>query len=368
MEGYQRTARIVIVNLAVLGVGIAIAELVFGAWLNPGGLNRLNLVKGRTVVYHVDELYEAESSAPVRYTRDKYGLRGAYGDDPSRIDLLTVGGSTTDQRYIPDGLTWQDVLQEQFLSVGRPIVVVNAGVDGQSTIGHIRNFDWWFPYVPNLRPRYVLFGVGLNDFYLGGEDSDWDVLVQDTFIEAIKEKSALWHLVRTMRGVVKATRVRAGHRRVDFVTLQWTSQPLQNSYEFMSSPLDAFAHRLRLLASRTRSLGAKPIFVTQPSRQYKLATDGVRGQTEVSTYAGRQINGVDYYHLRRAFDTVTATLCREEHLVCVDLAAEPGWEDADFYDFEHLTPRGANKFGLHLFEKLRTLEDIAGLGAASVKE
>lgn len=372
MKRYKRILGIFLVNLAVFSVGIVIIELLWGAWLNPKNLNRLNLIKDQALKYDVSGLYETASPI-IKYSRDKYGLRGTYGDDPSQIDLLTVGGSTTDLRYISDDSTWQNVLQKQFASIGTPIVVANAGVDGQSTFGHIKDFDWWFPYVPGLKPGYILFYIGLNDFYkYKDENSDYNALVypgRHSLVAAIRENSALWHLARTIRGAYRATVVlKLGHRKVDFAMVQWTREPLQNNYVFMSSRLDAYAQRLRILVDRTRNLNSKAIFVTQPSRQFRPTQSGVQGRADVSTYEGRQINGVDYYNIMRQFNDVMEAVCRETNTFFIDLAAQSGWEDGDFYDFAHMTPRGARKLGLYLFEKLRPIVNAAEPGAAPDKE
>ena len=71
-------------------------------------------------------------------------FRGNY-NSTADIDILTVGGSTTKQHYIGDGFTWQDILSKNFQSHNEQISVVNAGIDGQSTFGHINNFHDWFP-------------------------------------------------------------------------------------------------------------------------------------------------------------------------------------------------------------------------------
>jgi len=131
------------VNFTLLVIGILVAEIFFGNWFYPDNLNRLNIIRSRTVKYDIAGLYDSSSKA-ISITRDQYGLRGAF-QLPADIDILTVGGSTTDQRYITDGKTWQDVLQQKFESIGKNVKVANAGVDGQSTFGHIKNFDWWFP-------------------------------------------------------------------------------------------------------------------------------------------------------------------------------------------------------------------------------
>ena len=41
---------------------------------------------------------------------------------------------TTDQVYISDGLTYQDVLSEEFKKNNKDVIV--CGIDGQSTFGH----------------------------------------------------------------------------------------------------------------------------------------------------------------------------------------------------------------------------------------
>ena len=163
MKRLKRILTILTINCLLLGAGLVILELVFGGWFNPGNLNRLNLIKDDVRLYEVTHLYNAPRPV-IQYSRDKYGLRGAYGR-PDNIDILTVGGSTTDQRFIPDGETWQDVLQDRFAQTGVTVVIANAGVQGQSTYGHIKNFKWWFPLIPDLTPDYILFYVGLNDFY-----------------------------------------------------------------------------------------------------------------------------------------------------------------------------------------------------------
>lgn len=355
------------VNLAVFGVGIAIVELLFGAWFSPDNLNRLNLIRGRIFNSDVSGLYETPSPI-IKYSRDKYGLRGSCGD-PSRINLLTVGGSTTDQRYISDGSTWQDVLQNRFAAVGSPVVVGNAGVDGQSTFGHIKNFDWWFPYIPNLKPGYILFYVGLNDFYKD-EGSEFDEIDRDTLVTVIKEHSALWHLLRTVKGTYEALlKLKLGHNKVDFAKMQWTREPLQNNYAFMSPRLDAYAQRLRILVARTRGLGSEPIFVTQPSRFFRRTASGVQGLEDViPTYDGRRVNGVDFYHMMNQFNQVMQTVCNEEHVLFIDLAADPGWDDADFYDYVHMSPKGARKVGICLFEKLENVIAVSGSALVSQEE
>ena len=73
------------------------------------------------------------------------------------IDFLVLGGSTTEEKFIDDNDTWTEKLEKKFIKDGKDIEVVNAGIDGQSTIGHIYNFEKWFPHIKNLNPKFIIF-------------------------------------------------------------------------------------------------------------------------------------------------------------------------------------------------------------------
>ena len=364
----KRTLSILIVNATILCVGLVIVELLFGAWLDPKRLNRLNLIRDRTLHFHVSGLYETPSPV-IQYSRDQYGLRGTHGN-PGRIDLLTVGGSTTDQRYISDGATWQNVLQKQFSDSGIPITVANAGVDGQSTFGHIKNFDWWFPHVPNLRPKFVLFYVGLNDFHKDVGHWRDRLLLPDrtqTLGAVFWEQSVLCHLWRASRGAYRARVLQVGHRSIDFASIQWIREPLLDDYGFMRPRLDAYAERLRILVARTRDFGSRPVFVSHPSRQYRISASGIEGQAGVTVYDGRQMNGVDHYHMMKRFDDTTEVVCRRMGVPFVDSLTDMHWNDDEFYDFHHMTPAGAKKVGIQLFYRLKDIVGVAEPGVAASK-
>ena len=350
----KRVISILFVNSALIGLGIVILELFFGSWVRSDSLNRLSIIRSQTLNYDIEDLYDSPSGRAI-YTRDQYGLRGSF-KNPSEIDILTVGGSTTDQRYVADGQTWQDVIQEHFRSIGKEVVLANAGVDGQSTVGHIRSFEWWFPMIPDLRPTYIIFYVGVNDFYIE-ENYGYDALVIDSNMSVrqhIRQKSALYHVLRTLRGVYQAQiRHKIGHGGIDVAQLQLTNRPLQSSYDIlMRDRLTEYAERLDVLIARSREFGAEPIFATQPSRLYRLNNGTVEGTRTESLYGDVRINGVDYYYMMRKLDEVTISVCREHNAVCFDIAKEQVWTDSDFYDLTHMTPSGTRKLGGLLFEIL----------------
>jgi hypothetical protein len=345
--------RVVAVNVLVLATGVVTLEIAFGNWIFPNQLNQLHIPKLVHRIYDSSGLYPG--GGMVEYKRDRYGFRGLY-PDVANIDVLAIGGSTTDQRYIDEGKTWQDILRRNFARFGCNLSVVNAGVDGQSTYGHIKNFHWWFPYVPKLRVRYFLFYVGLNDFYKE-EGDEYDLLMgpsAPTLKTAVQEKSALYYLYRTLRGIYLAEFVhKIGHHSLDREALSWTTTPkLRDHRELMRGRLDSYKRRLLILSELVRKWQATPIFVTQPSGRYRVRGGQVYGMAEEFSYEGVSVNGVDYYYMLREFNRTTVEVGRSVGAVAIDLAGELEFADDDFYDESHNTPQGTAKIGDYLYRKL----------------
>jgi hypothetical protein len=355
MKRLIQIPKILAINSLILVFGFVILEITFGGWLNNSKLNRLNLVKDRVLNFDVSQIYK-DPHPITKYSRDKYGLR-TNNLTPNNIEILTVGGSTTDQRLIRDGETWQDVLHKCLEQAGMPLGIANAGVDGQSTYGHIKNFEWWFPYIPDLKPKYILFYVGLNDFYKDVGD-DYDRLGPDdknfNLKEEIKKNSVFWYMFRTFRDAYIAMVVKKiGHGAINFSESSWTREALQNDYSFMNKRLNDYRDRLRILADLTYKFGAKPIFVSQPSRMYRFTANGIVGWSKAAYYdSDYQYNGVDFYYMMRKLDSVTRAVAIEKGASFVDLASHNIWVDDDFYDLIHMTPQGAKKVGEELAKEL----------------
>ena len=339
-----------LISGAILLVGLLILELAFGNWLRPNRMNRLNLIRNARLTHDVSSLYEIPSGR-ITYIRDQYGLRGHY-DNPGAIDILTLGGSATDQRYITEGSTWQDVLSEDFARSGRRVSVVNAGVDGQSTVGHIRDFDWWFPNVPGLKPKFFLYYVGFNDFFTRVAFDE--LVAAPSLATSIKESSALFGLFLKVRGTYRAMVVaQVGHTAVDFSKLEWTSEPQHADHRALASEwLQRYRDRLRLLLTRTRAAGGTPICVTQPARYYRVDGERVTGVAANLPFNGGSVNGVDYFLIMNGLHDATLEICGEFRGLGIDAARKIEWTDADFYDYVHHTPQGARKLGDYLHSQL----------------
>ena len=349
----KNAAFVILVNLFFLSLGILALEFRYGNWRQDNGLIRLGVQR------NIDVVSEDEAITPphiIHYKRDANGLRGPFKDVRS-LDLLTVGGSTTDQVELSEGETWQDVLAEHFHSDGKEIQIANGGIPGQSVYGHVRNFKLWYSKIPEIHAKYVLAYVGINDICVDpdffedymAEGKNWKTL--------FKKRSALYLIYRKIRGSILYFRSqRYTTDEPESTELKWTNQPrVKNPGPVFEDNVKAYKKRIRRLLQRIREFHSIPIFVTQRTYSYFQSNGKVTGVDRKDLCHDAFINGVDEYYLMNLFNQATLDMCREEKLTCFDLAKEVEFVQDDFYDLMHNTPSGSKKIGDYLYTKLKPI-------------
>ncbi|MDA1023358.1 MAG: SGNH/GDSL hydrolase family protein [Proteobacteria bacterium] len=357
------------VNLGLLMAFAVVIELIFGSIFF--GENYGILVVDRNASRRFDAT-ERYGGGITEYRRDKHGLRGKY-PDPSKIDILTIGGSTTNEILIDEGKTWSDRLAAEFAIANRPMVVVNAGVDGQSTVGHLKIFELWFPKIPNFRPRYILAYIGINE--LGHVQPNrpankWELMIESnkTIKQYLKNNSALYGLYRTAKGMIRAREAMLVHSTPGG-PYEWKAPALPPDVAAaemkFASFLDAYGARVRELIRRIRDLGAKPVIVTQHFGHYRLRGGLVFGLVAKERYEnvwmGRVIEkgtvDIGSYESLMAHNRRAMKVCQEVKAICIDVSEELEFEDGDHYDLLHTTPKGSAKIAKFIFERLKAQID-----------
>ncbi len=344
--------RVVFINLGILLVLLVIAELIFGNWLWGPNYGAMNIPRNVDRYFDTSGLYK--SGGRSRYSRDALGLRGPY-DDAGRIDVLTIGGSTTNQLFIDDDKTWQAHMRRRFSEAGKPAIVVDASVDGQSARGHIAAFDRWLSQLPGLKAKYVLAYVGINDVALDDAaiyDSMEATDASRRFRNAIANKSALYALFRTIRGMIRAREMHLVHGSAPIQGLDWGKyRPVEEPAPpdpARERDLAAYAERLTVLIGRIRAFGSKAVLVTQPTAEFRVRDGWV--WVPRNRDGGLNPSG---FHIMDRFNRVTMSTCRAAGAICVDLARTVAFEEGDFYDRVHNTPAGTRKVGEFLYRQLK---------------
>ena len=346
----MKTIKVVFVNFVVFIFLGVIVESIFGYWFFGPNLGFLNVKINQTRVDSNSPFYPPETK--VVYRRDQYGLRGDYGS-PENITILAVGGSTTNDRVANEGDTWTDVLQQNLHAFGKNEIIANAGIDGHSTVGHIRSFELWFNKIPNLSPKYIIYYVGINDRGVSAGDIPLpDRLKSTNVVRRIsnytKNHSFFVRGFGNLKGFLAARRIGVAYELWDFREIEpefaFAAQTFEPDRRFLAS-LDAYRQRLQTLFFLTSKFGAESIFVTQPVGLVKKEEGGlyvVNGSDADSIY----LQMIEYNRVLMEF-------CASVEATCIDLASELDFGLKDFYDSSHTTPSGSRKIGKFLSKKLR---------------
>ncbi len=362
--GLRRIVRVAGINLALIGVGLLLFELAFGGWLDDSD-PLLGFAKPRNVQWSFSAPWAPDGTV---YTRDSNGLRGVDGPLDT-VFMLTMGGSTTDQRYLSDDATWQEQLQRRIEADGGTADIVNAGIDGQSSVGHIKNFPQWITRIEDLKPRFILFYVGINDFYAPDTNAFDGDLAKTGIGRRIRDRSALVALGRVLESVLRGStdetgaERRAGHAFNGVHTAGYVDQRVLEqccNQAFLVTSFAALGERIVRLAELSRGMGAEPIFVTQRSALWMRHADGIVGAPGLR-YASPSIltdlgamTGVDRHDVEKAQARAVMEACATVKAVCLDLFADAAFElQRDFYDAFHNTPAGAQVVADYLFGALR---------------
>ena len=152
--------KILSINLFITGFIIIITDLLLSKYF--GYFPALNIPE--TFVEHEEtfdtrEIEKSNKSINSKYSRDKNGYRPYKPINESNAVIFTIGGSTTDQRYVDDEKTWQRIME-----ASANITVINGGAEGQSSYGHLLAIkNWHAKVLPTEKVSKVIFYLGVND-------------------------------------------------------------------------------------------------------------------------------------------------------------------------------------------------------------
>ena len=329
-------------------IGIALVELALRSLTKDDPWERTreaNILRNFQFSYDISQLYE-DRTETVEYVRNEFGLRDFCGS-PEEIEILTIGGSTTDQRYVSYSSTYQNIIEERMkMSSDVFGCVSNAGVDGHSTWGHLYSFENWFPLIPELKPKIILLYVGLNDANFLRASSP--IIGYDTQrTDGIKGFLKRFEIVRTLLPIYRLLRQQydnasaayAGHALKPLINEDYIVNVMNEQTEFLANQnAIAFRFRMENLLGEILAIGAMPLCVTQPHRFVKEIDGEMRG---VGNVLGEGFSGIDYDYSLRKLNEVIIELCGSN---TVDLYSHE-FSNSHFYDGVHTTASGSEEIG-----------------------
>jgi lysophospholipase L1-like esterase len=308
---------------------------------------------------------------PSRFSINSDGIRGDELPSQSTLNILCIGGSTTECLYLDQSETWPHLVQVQLQEKLRPqqqVWIGNIGMAGRRTREHLLQMQKLLPELD--RVDAVILLVGCNDIMRRlAEDDKYepDILTSQQGEDAVldrafaqrprssslwpPQKAALSRYLRAAKNLVQSKlhiedeigevyQIRRARRA--------SSTQIRNELPNMSSGLAEYSRNLSGIAQCAETRGVRLILMTQPS----LYRDDLTAQ-EISTLWMGGIGplsaepGQGYYSVEaleeafRMYNQALRTFCEEESIELIDLEAVIPKSTAVFYDDVHFTEHGA---------------------------
>ena len=343
----KKLSRLISINLLFFFISVVIIELFFGYWFDEYNFgpymreHRLKKIPYQVTYDKINYNYD--------YLRNSLAFRGAEIDS-NNIKIIMVGGSTTDERYKPEELSIVGNLNDKFKEKDISKKIINAGIEGQSTRGHIANFRFWFKRIENFKPEYIIFYIGINDaIFLMAPHSDLqDGFIKnpnklESFLDNLKSRSIFSDLFRKIKlkyyKKAEEKRIIYDHdyainknikNNISYLSYQEKSKKfdLDKLTESKKNIVNKYLKNVDILFNLTNSINAQPIFINQPALRHENA---------------ETLFLLNYSLIAH---------CEKKKYKCIDLAKNFKALDNFWWDRIHTTPLGSQAISNHIFPKL----------------
>jgi lysophospholipase L1-like esterase len=343
-------------NLKALFFGLLVALVlceivlrIYNPFTNFTKQGKLVLPAKQQTVF--DNQWIKQLDAKINYSRNALGFRGPMPTDSiAKLNsIITIGGSTTECRFLSDSTTWSFLLGEQLKDSVPNVWVNNAGIDGHSTFGHLLLMK---EYIIKLKPKYVLLLTGVNDVetekperFDVANDNRLQYGSVKQFIKSLLQKTEIGSTFYQFYAIRLAYKKGLIHKEVDFKQLKdttYTPAYIQETISKQKNYLIGYQSRLQEIVNICKANSIKPILLTQPSLygSYVDSTSGVRMDLKFHESNLGKNNLLqeqvleEYNNVVRSFST-QATV--------IDLAKLMPKNTVYYYDFIHFNKQGAAK-------------------------
>jgi lysophospholipase L1-like esterase len=306
--------------------------------------DRIVLPVHKRYLFDNTEKFPTKLAKTTSHTKNRLGFRGEAPprDFPDYLSILTIGGSTTECFYLSDGRTWPDLLGQKLSQEFNRVWINNAGLDGATTYRHLILME---DYVVKLRPKVVLFLIGINDVGAGNlEANDKPGHYLSRWGRALLYRSEVYALGQNLQRYFMAQRRGLHHTEIDLRKAGTLDQPpvgiaSSTLQDYRTNSLPFFAERLGKLVRVCRAHGIEPVLITQPTL-YGPGVDPVTGINLEAIKVGDS-NGGFQFQVIELYNGVSRQAALKDAVLLIDLARDLPRNSAYYYDYLHYTETGA---------------------------
>ena len=333
-------------NLLILFFAFISIEIIFGYWFDKDNLGPYmrehRMKKNFYSLKYDDQTYDYV------YKRNYYGFRGEE-TNLKNIKAVMIGGSTVDERYKPDDFTIIGYLNKKLSNENIKLEIINAGIEGQSTLGHIYNFEVWFPKLKEFNPQYFIFYIGINDHIASkttNKSNNGHVLnpsKSQRLKDNIKSRSIFYDLLRK----TKHKYYNKGEKLVyDFNYALKKNEKLEK-FNFLKYQDAIKLYDLKKIKDDNKSL----------IKNYLLNIDKLEGHAKrlnaKAIFINQLTNNGNYNKKLFILNHSLIKHCKEKKFNCIDLAKKLNGKKEYWWDGIHTTPAGSKKIADLIYPELK---------------
>ena len=327
--------RLVTYNFLVFLLLIIFLEATLGYWFKKENFG-IYMRKERKINWQTTSYFNGKEYK-FFYKRNFWGFRGNEFN-PKNVKIIFEGGSTGNQRFTPENLTIVGHLNKKLSDTNHDELIYNASTDGKSVTGYINDFKHWFSKIPELKPKYVIFYIGINDrfiddnFYLDNKISESTI---DQVKDYIKNNSIIVDKFKDFKNKYYPKNTLAYdlnkadlYDNFTYINFQEASKKHLEIDQTNKNLIKKFNLKLKKLNLIINSKKIQPIFITQA-----------------------MFNGLEDKRLF-LINNELKKFASENNYFLIALDEMIVFNKDDFFDPIHTTPKGSKKIADSIFPQL----------------
>ena len=161
MNFFLKYLKFTYINLIIIFLFIILLEIIFGYWFKKNNFG-IHMRAERNRVNKISTNHDNGDKINFTYKRNFYGF---IGDEfnPKDVKIVFEGGSTGAEIWKPEEKSIVGVLNKLFLKDNIQKKIYNASINGKSIRGYTYDHKNWFSKIPNFKPQYIIYYLGIND-------------------------------------------------------------------------------------------------------------------------------------------------------------------------------------------------------------
>ncbi|MFL2886943.1 MAG: SGNH/GDSL hydrolase family protein [Candidatus Pelagibacter sp.] len=334
--------KILLYNSIILLILLFFIEIIFGYWFDEYNFG-IHMRKHRNKYEFYETKLNNEKYKYI-YKRNFYGFRGEEIQNLENIKYVFLGGSTGNERLLPENLTIVGRLNYLLEKKNKNIQIINGSVDGKTLKGHLNDFKYWFTKLNKFNPEYFIIYVGINDSVIDQPDK-YDKTFDNNTIKKIRDyianNSITIELIKNIKKEYfsnftlkyETSKSNELYKNFNYTNYKeakkiYNIKDLNNNYKYLS---ERYRSRIVNLYKQIIHFNSKVIFITQ------VKYDGLKDEKLFM------------------LNEILKEFSEEKNINIIKLDELIVGEEGDFFDTVHTTSQGSQKISEIIFKELKKI-------------